>query len=754
MPSDESSQDEVFTETPDAPSGEENQDKPSADKLAFDTPAERFYFMVSLIEAFVLRFLIRHCERLLDDDGKPDMHGISLREVLIRTGVVQQCDKEKEWLLDHGVFPQEVLDDRLAWYQAFIKKRLEANDAQGKLDILMPERIQAEFQLSDEELLILCAVAAPQINQDIMRLYRFASGLDTTIFPGFFYAELLADETRSSGDILRKLAPDMPLQTYALIDVGMHDEWKELTPPGLAPLSVPKRVAAFLAGFDDASLLEYAKVCPPSPPERPLILDKAFQKNVAKCLKKSRARIHLIGPRGYGRRSFVRQCAAQSGIPTIEIDLSQFTGEETPNRILQMSSVWLREARLLQAWLIFRCDVPPTPEVERIMVAVAARFQKRLEHFPGTIVIISESRIPILAQWFGTCTEILCQLPSRDVQFDLWKTALRPHLCDEDAEVTAKYISTSYRLTMGEILNTIDECQAQNPFVPIQGPLLAQTLHASRGRELSGLAELKATPLSLQDIVLSKDNADVIREILNYATYSEFVSEEWGFSKISQATGLSVLFSGPPGTGKTLTAGVIAHELKRALYVVDISRIVDKYIGETEKKLARIFEHAQKSQAILLFDEADSLFAKRTNVKSSNDRYANLEVNYLLQKLEAYHGMTILTTNLADSLDEALARRIQFKVAFDMPNAGERAKLWDVLLPVQARDEDIDFQRLGEGFEMSGGHIKNATFRACIQAASLHQRVTTDMLWDAAVLEFRSMGHVIRDIFEEDVREF
>ena len=186
MPSDESSQDEVFTETPDAPSGEENQDKTSADKLAFDTPAERFYFMVSLIEAFVLRFLIRHCERLLDDDGKPDMHGISLREVLIRTGVVQQCDKEKEWLLDHGVFPQEVLDDRLAWYQAFIKKRLEANDAQGKLDILMPERIQAEFQLSDEELLILCAVAAPQINQDIMRLYRFASGLDTTIFPGFF----------------------------------------------------------------------------------------------------------------------------------------------------------------------------------------------------------------------------------------------------------------------------------------------------------------------------------------------------------------------------------------------------------------------------------------------------------------------------------------------------------------------------------------------------------------------------------------
>ena len=219
---------------------------------------------------------------------------------------------------------------------------------------------------------------------------------------------------------------------------------------------------------------------------------------------------------------------------------------------------------------------------------------------------------------------------------------------------------------------------------------------------------------------------------------------------MSQASGLSVLFSGPPGTGKTLTAGVIAHELKRALYVVDISRIVDKYIGETEKKLARISEHAQKSQAILLFDEADSLFAKRTNVKSSNDRYANLEVNYLLQKLEAYHGMTILTTNLADSLDEALARRIQFKVAFDMPNRRERAKLWEVLLPDQARGADIDFMRLGEAFEMSGGHIKNATFRACIKAASIGQHVSTEMLWDAAVLEFRSMGHVIRDDASDD----
>ena len=746
---DEPTQDEVFT-SPNPPSDENPTEHHSMEQLAFSSPSERLHFMLQLMRGLVLRYIRRHGARVFDDDGKIDFHGVSIREVLLNTGAIGQADKEDEWLDRLGFVPLEHVENHLAWFRGFIQQRLEANDALEKLDILMPERIQAEFQLTDDELLLLCAVAAPQIDHDVLRLYQFASGLDTTIFPGFFYAELLADVDHSPSAILRKLETDMPLRSYALIDVGMHDEWHNLTPPGLAPLSVPNRIALFLAGYDDATTLEYATVCPPCLPEKQLILDREFKKSVTKSLKKSKARIHLIGPRGYGRRSFVRQCAAQAAVPTIEIDLAQLTPDDAPSRILQLSSVWLREARLLKAVLVFRCDDSPAPEVERVMAAVASQFQKRLENFSGSVVIISETRFPIIAQWFGSCTEIFCQLPSRDAQFDLWKSALDPILSEKDVEDTAKYISTSYRLTMGEIAHTIDECRAQNPSEPISGPRLAQILHASRGRELSGLAELKATPLSLRDIVLSEDTSNVIAEILNYARYADFVSDQWGFGKMSQASGLSVLFSGPPGTGKTLTAGVIAHELKRALYVVDISRIVDKYIGETEKKLARIFEHAQKSQAILLFDEADSLFAKRTNVKSSNDRYANLEVNYLLQKLEAYHGMTILTTNLADSLDEALARRIQFKVAFDMPNRRERAKLWEVLLPDQARGADIDFMRLGEAFEMSGGHIKNATFRACIKAASIGQHVSTEMLWDAAVLEFRSMGHVIRDDASDD----
>ena len=275
---------------------------------------------------------------------------------------------------------------------------------------------------------------------------------------------------------------------------------------------------------------------------------------------------------------------------------------------------------------------------------------------------------------------------------------------------------------------------------------MAETLRTTRGRALEGLADLKPTPLGLKDVILTPIARATIDEILNFAHYSDMVRHDWGFSRVSPTGGLSILFSGPPGTGKTLTAGVIAHELRRALYVIDISRVIDKYIGETEKRLAKIFDHAQTSQAILLFDEADSLFAKRTNVKTSNDRYANIEVNYLLQRLESYNGISILTTNLADSLDEALQRRIQFKIHFPMPNERERAKLWKFLLPKQAiGEEEIDYKGLGQEYEMSGGHIKNAVFRACIEAASKHTKVNNEMLWSAGLHELREMGHVISE---------
>jgi SpoVK/Ycf46/Vps4 family AAA+-type ATPase len=201
--------------------------------------------------------------------------------------------------------------------------------------------------------------------------------------------------------------------------------------------------------------------------------------------------------------------------------------------------------------------------------------------------------------------------------------------------------------------------------------------------------------------------------------------------------------SGPPGTGKTMVAGLIAQELGLDLYQVDLSRVTSKYIGETEKNLATLFDAAECGHAVLLFDEADSLFAKRTEVRSSNDRYANLEVGYLLQRIESFTGIALLTTNHESSIDEAFRRRLALHVRFPLPDEQHRERLWRSMLPVQAETAaDIDFSRLAHDFEMTGGYIKNAALRAAYLAADEGRPIGMNHLWRAARSEYESTGKV------------
>lgn len=714
--------------------------------ISFKSTRERFDCACNLIKGLVVRYVRMHSERLLTDTGALRASVPSAHEVLQIAGISVD-DSGDNWL-DACYFPQlNDVEEQLARFRILIEKRIEATYAADKMSILVPETLQAQFQLTPTELLLLCAVAMPQLSEDIARLYKFATGLETTIFPGWFYADLLAESEGETMDVLSLLDPSRPLRLFSLIDVGTQTDWGDLTPILHAPLSVPNRIAAFLVGGETDSRVPYAELWQSKGEKYDLIFPDEFVKKQALRLQKRRkSRVALFGTRGFGRRSLIREYAAEHNLSILEINLSLISPDETPAHLVKIAGLWFREARLCGSILIFRYDQSGFSELDQLLEQISGSFRQMLDIHPGGVAVLTSKHSALLKKMFGDYTEIVCPTPPRSMQNELWSRALSPLLSGQMLTDTVNYISSSYCLTMGEIQNTIQTCIAQMGEDGITGPALAETLRTSRGQELEGLADLKATPLGLSDIVLSDEIRKTIDEILNFARYSEMVSLDWGFSKMSSATGLGVLFSGPPGTGKTLTAGVIAHELKRALYVVDISRVVDKYIGETEKRLAKIFQHAQASQAIILFDEADSLFSKRTNVKSSNDRYANLEVNYLLQRLEAYNGVCILTTNFLDSLDEALARRIQFKVAFKMPDEKERAKLWSVLLPAKARGPEIDFERLGEGFEMSGGHIKNAVFRACIQAASQGTKVDTEMLWDAGVHEYREMGHVIRDI--------
>jgi SpoVK/Ycf46/Vps4 family AAA+-type ATPase len=262
---------------------------------------------------------------------------------------------------------------------------------------------------------------------------------------------------------------------------------------------------------------------------------------------------------------------------------------------------------------------------------------------------------------------------------------------------------------------------------------------------LSAVAEPYTTTLSWDDVVLAPEVLETLREILSQARNREKVFDDWGFRrKLSYGRGLACLFSGAPGTGKTMMAGIMARELGQEIYRVDLARVVSKWVGETEKNLARVFDEAESAQVILLFDEADSLFSTRTEVKGSNDRFANMEINYLLQRMESYDGMTILTTNFEKSIDEAFKRRLKFRLHFPVPDADLRTQLWRSMLPTQATvADDVRFEFLGKKFTMSGGNIKNAVVRAAFYAAEGEGVITHALLERAATAEAREMGRLV-----------
>ena len=224
--------------------------------------------------------------------------------------------------------------------------------------------------------------------------------------------------------------------------------------------------------------------------------------------------------------------------------------------------------------------------------------------------------------------------------------------------------------------------------------------------------------------------------------------EKWGFgAKLSLGKGINALFVGPSGTGKTMAAEIIAQELQLDLYKIDLSGVVSKYIGETEKNLDRIFTAAENANAILLFDEADALFGKRSEVRDSHDRYANIEVSYLLQKMEQFEGITILATNLRQNLDEAFVRRLAFTVHFPSPGEADRRRIWEGIWPSAVPlGQDVDLAFLARQFKLTGGNIKNIALAAAFLAARNGTVISQTHLLQATRREFQKLGKALSEV--------
>lgn len=271
-------------------------------------------------------------------------------------------------------------------------------------------------------------------------------------------------------------------------------------------------------------------------------------------------------------------------------------------------------------------------------------------------------------------------------------------------------------------------------------------------RDLEGYASRIPCVFSWDDLVAEERVYKGLREICARVRHQELVGDTWGFyEKRPYGRGVCAVFYGPSGTGKTMAAQVVARELHMELYRVDVSQVTSKYIGETQKNISRLFELARNRGIILFFDEADSLFARRTEVKDSHDRHANHESAHLLQQLEGYEGVTILATNLKDNMDEAFKRRIGMMVHFQMPGVEARRRLWKKAFPDRAPTEDIPFDWYAEKFELSGSEIKEAALQAAFLAADEGKRINRFHLKEAVRQCYFKYGRILTDAdFEDD----
>jgi hypothetical protein len=382
--------------------------------------------------------------------------------------------------------------------------------------------------------------------------------------------------------------------------------------------------------------------------------------------------------------------------------------EDTPSsgtELEQFLQLWTREARLLPASLLLQWegDTPSPPA--RILA----------ERLPGTLMIAS--RDPLRLHRAVRRYEV--NKPDPFGQKQLWKEALGPtagkmeDILDEVAE--------QFRLSAETIVSISAAATASEEATP-DGPAVATRLwnacrSFSRPR-LDGLAERIIPSSGWDDLVLPEMQKQTLRQLATQSRHRMKVYENWGFAaKGRRGLGLSALFSGRSGTGKTLAAEVLAGELDLDLYRIDLSSVVSKYIGETEKNLKQVFDAAETGGILLLFDEADALFGKRGEVKDSHDRYANIEVSYLLQRMESFQGLAILTTNLKSSLDKAFQRRLRFTIDFPFPDAAQRAAIWSRVFPAQTPTKDLRPDHLAK-LNMTGGNIRNIALNAAFLAAA------------------------------------
>ncbi|MGF1499444.1 MAG: ATP-binding protein [Elainellaceae cyanobacterium] len=623
------------------------------------------------------------------------------------------------------------------------------DECQSRLDRKPPalEYLCQLFQLSDFEREILMLCAGQELDPSWAALCGAASGDARLSYPTFYLARTVFSDTHWSA-----FSPLSPLRRWQLVELG----------PGhsllTTPLRIDERILHYLMGLEhlDERLMDLVKAVPPEAPDLLVPSHQSLVNALAASLAQHGSQspspvLQLCGEDHASKRMIAAQVCRQIGSSLYSLNSKAIPTNTTD--LQQLIHLWEREARLKQVILLLDWD-----DVGGLDAARECAVALLVHSFDSSLIVLSRDRRSVQQRPLLTFD---VHTPTLNEQAILWQQTLGDRANELNGFIES--LSTQFNLStnairvagMQALAQTATDDSKQPPVGTQQSvsqpsiSSLAQVLwHHCRLQsrpQLDDLVQRITTEDTWEDLVLPDLQKEILREISAHVRQRMTVYQRWGFARSGdRGLGISALFAGLSGTGKTMAAGVIARELDLDLYRIDLSAIVSKYIGETEKNLRRVFDAAETGGVVLLFDEADAIFGKRSDVKDSHDRYANMEVSYLLQRMESYRGLAILTTNLKESIDPAFIRRLRFIVRFPFPDMDQRVEIWRRAFPAATPTTSLNLKKLAR-LNISGGNIRNIALNAAFLAADEGSSVTMAHLLRAAQSEYAKIERTLTD---------
>lgn len=597
---------------------------------------------------------------------------------------------------------------------------MDADVAEASGARIRLRRLARAFGLAPLDVDLLLVALAPDLDPRFERLYAYLQDDVSRRRAGVGLALELVTGMPGATPVPTRLGPAAPLVAGGLLIIEEPDR-----PYLTRSLRVPDRVAAHLLGDDTPD----PRIAVLATEPVPMALPQGIA--ITRAIEAGMRLVHVQERHGAAAISMASAALAASQRVALVLDLARLAPSDD---VAEIAVAAARECRLREG------------------ILVAGPIDVLAERGAGAVRAFAEAPCPVVLVGTGTWDPtwsrdvpvlVDAPVPSIEDRAGAWREALGGHPEVADPAL----LTIQFRLGPEQIVRAARAARQQA--VAEDRPMAPEDLRAgARAQNAAGLERLagRVRPaVAWDDLVLPPAVVDQLRELASRARYRDVVLDGWGMGRASstRGRGLAALFAGDSGTGKTMSAEVMAGELGLDLYVIDLSTVIDKYVGETEKHLDRIFTEADRVNGVLLFDEADAVFGKRSDVKDSHDRYANVEVAYLLQRMERFDGVAILTTNLRSNLDDAFTRRLDAVVDFPVPDVDDRLRLWELHLPISVpREDDLDLAFLAQRFRISGGNVRNICLTGAYLAAAEDRALRMTDLIHGTAREYQKLGRL------------